>query len=135
MATLHAIGGTIDIDMRFGSQIDHSFQSLPVNVSEYSWDTTSGNAIHAFSFADDITFNAVSPLGGSVHALQVVNSYVVGGVVGDLVSMASGPVDSYWRPILADETTIFASSLANFTGAGDFVNVAPGEILTGSDDL
>ena len=135
MATLHAIGGTIDIDMRFTSQIDHASQAAPTNTSEYSWNTTSGNLIHALSFADDIAFNATSPLGGTVHALQVVNSYVVGGVVGDLVSMASGNIENYWRPILSADTTIFASNLADFVGAGDFVNVAVGENLTGSDDL
>ncbi|CAN5153415.1 hypothetical protein BH10PSE6_BH10PSE6_43200 [soil metagenome] len=135
MATLHAIGGTIDIDMRFGNLIDHAAQSVPTNASEYSWTTTSGNLIHAFSFDDDITFNAVAPLGGGVHALQVVNSYVVGGVVGSLVPMASGNVENYWRPILAADTTIFASSLADFYGAGDFVNVRPGETLGGSNDL
>src|SRR5262245_32318242 len=135
MATLNAIGGTIAIDMRFNTQINHASQAVPTNATEYSWNTTSGNLIHAFSFDDDITFNATSPLGGHVHALQAVNSYTVGGVVGNLVSMASGDVDNYWRPILAADTTIFASSLANFVGMGDFVNVAAGENLVGANDL
>src|SRR5882672_3955779 len=135
MATLNAIGGTIDIDMRFSTQINHASQAAPNSASEYSWNTTSGNLIHAFSFDDDITFNATSPLGGHVHAIQVVNSYTVGGVVGDLLSMTSGDVENYWRPILAADTTIFASSGANFLGAGDFVNVAFGEVVTGAADL
>src|SRR5882757_6100149 len=135
MATLNAIGGTIDINMRLTTQINHASQAAPNSASEYSWNTTSGNLIHAFSFDDDITFNATSPLGGGVHALQVVNSYVVGGVVGSLVSMASGDVENYWRPILAADTTIFTSSLTNFYGTGDFVDVRPGEVLTGGSDL
>jgi serralysin len=135
MATLHAIGGTIDINMQDVNTYDHVAQSVPTNASEYSWTTFSGNLIHAFSFDDDITFNATSPLGGTVHALQVVNSYVVGGLVGNLVSMTTAVPDDYWRPILAADTTIFASSLADFTGAGDFVNVATGENLTGAADV
>jgi hypothetical protein len=135
MATLHAIGGTIDIDMGFVNTINHAAQSVPTNASEYSWTTTSGILIHAFSFDDNITFNAVSPLGGTVHALQAVNSYVVGGLLGNLVSMASSNIENYWRPILAADTTIFASSTADFRGAGDFVNVAAGENLTGADDI
>jgi hypothetical protein len=135
MATLN-VNGTIDVDMMDNNTVNHAAQSAPVNSSEYSWTTTSGILIHAFSFADDITFNATSPLGGTVHALQAVNSYVVGGLVGDLLSMTTAfNNENYWRPILSDDSSIFASSFADFHGAGDFVNVAGGETFTGSDDL
>jgi Ca2+-binding RTX toxin-like protein len=136
MATLNAIGGNVDIDMTSNSLVNHAAQSVPVNSSQYSWTTTAGIQIRAFSFADDITFNATSPLGGTVHALQAVNSYVVGGLVGNLVSMTTAfNNENYWRPILSLDSTIFASSFADFQGAGDFVNVVGGETLTGSDDL
>lgn len=136
MATLNAIGKTVDIDMTSNSLVDHAAQAAPVNASEYSWTTSGGVLIHAFSFADDITFSASAALGGTVHALQAVNSYVVGGLVGDLVSMTTAfNNENYWRPILAGETTIFASSFADFWGAGDFVTVGGGASLTGADDL
>lgn len=135
MATLYA-NGSIDVDMTNNNTVNHQAQSTPVNASEYSWTTLTGNVIHAFSFADDISFSATAPLGGTVHALQVENSYVVGGLVGDLLSMTTAfNNENYWRPILVDDSTIFASSFADFNGAGDFVNVAPGETLTGADDL
>jgi hypothetical protein len=141
MATLNAIGGTVAIDMTSNGTVNHSSQSAPTNATQYSWLTTSGITIHAFSFEADITFNATSPLGGTIDALQAVNSYTIGGLLGgDLVSMASSS-ENYWRPILLAETTIFASSVAatpftnDFTGAGDFVNVNAGEILSGSADL
>jgi Ca2+-binding RTX toxin-like protein len=138
MATLHAIGGTIDVDMRSfaNNLVNHAAQSVPTNASEYSWTSTSGNLIHAFSFDDDITFNGVAPLGGTVHALQVVNSFVVGGMVGNLVSMTTAPnAETFWRPILSADTTLFASSTADFAGMGDFVNIVAGENLTGGDDV
>jgi hypothetical protein len=92
--------------------------------------------IHAFSFDDDITFDANSPLSGTVHALQAVSSYTVGGLAGDLVAMTASPnQDTYWRTILSGETTIFASSATNFLGAGDFVAIGAGETVTGADDL
>jgi Ca2+-binding RTX toxin-like protein len=116
---------------------DHAAQAGGVNspdASRYSWTTTRGNLIHAFSFADDITFNATAPLGGSVHALQAVDSYVVGGMAGDLVAMTAG-TEGYWRAILAGETTIVASGWAALRIAGDFGTVAAVEVLTGAADV
>jgi hypothetical protein len=65
----------------------------------------------------------------------VENSYVVGGLVGDLLTMTAGAFnpDNYWRDVLAGETTLFASDSATFRGTGDFVNVTG--TLTGANDL
>src|SRR5688572_27957181 len=119
MATLHAIGGTIDVNMNNANLVNHAAQAAPVGVDRYTWTTTSGNTIEVFSFQDDITFNATNPTGGIVQAIRVGGSYIVGGVLGNLVSMATTPnLENYWLPILAGHTTIFASAGASFDGTG-----------------
>lgn len=136
MATLHAIGGTIDISMNSSTQVNHAAQAAPVGPDRYTWTTTSGNTIRVFSFQDDITFNATNPTGGIVQAIRVDSSYIVGGVLGTLVSMTAAPnLENYWLPILAGQTTIFASANASFDGTGDFLQIGTGQNRTGSGDL
>lgn len=134
MATLIVTGPT-SINMSNPNLVDHAAQAAPVHGSQYSWTTTSGNLIHAYSFAGDISFDATTALSGSIQALNVVGSYWVGNMAGDLVAMTAGlNNENYWRTILAGETTILADA-ANFDGAGDFVSVGAGEVLAGADDL
>lgn len=136
MATLNAGGGTVAINMADNNTVNHAAQGAVVDSSEYTWTTTSGNTIRAYSFADDFTFSATSPLGGTVHALQAFNSYTVGGLAGSLVGMTAAPNnETYWRPILSGATTIYASATADFNGAGDYVVVNAGESLLGSADV
>jgi Ca2+-binding RTX toxin-like protein len=127
-------GKNIAMDAPF---VDHAAQAGGANspnASQYSWTTTNGNLIHAFSFADDITFDAELPLGGSIHALRVDDAYEVGGMAGDLVAMTTSS-EGYWRAILDGETTIRASGWAELRIAGDFDRVAAAEVLTGAADV
>lgn len=136
MATVHAIGATIDIDMTNQNLVNHSAQGAPSGPQRYTWTTTSGNTITVFSFQDDITFNATEPTGGIVQAIRVLGSYLVGGVLGNLVSMTAAPnFENYWLPILAGQTTVLSSTNASFNGTGDFLFLDPGETRAGAGDL
>jgi Ca2+-binding RTX toxin-like protein len=135
MATLDAGLNSTDLSMFNTNDVDHKAQTTPHDASQYSWTTSSGLTITAYSFADDIKFNATAPTAGTVHALEALGVYTVGGMLGDLVTMTKAPNDeAYWRAILDSATTIFASPNAEMRMAGDFVTVASGESKTGAAD-
>lgn len=125
------------LDMTTQSLIDHFGQATPVSPSAYSWMTsTSGRTITAYSILDDITYDAISPLGGTVNAIAAyqgsVLQYDAAGLTGSLVEIASfDNHETYWRAILAGETTAYF--VGTVIATGDFVDVQGTE--TGSADV
>jgi len=120
MATLNAVYGTVDIDMTSNSTVDHAAQATPVNSSEYQLDDDQRHPDTRLQLRRRHHLRRNLTARRLHTRLQAVNSYTVGGLVGDLVTMTA-PInnENYWRTNLAGGTTIFASSTANFRGMGD----------------
>ena len=139
MTTLTLYGAVPMTDV---NAFDHAAQVPGATSSLYRWTTAGGRTIAAYSAADDFTFTATAPLGGTVQAMTgydgAVLAYTVVGLSVPLTSLALPWAvdnrDGYWRPILAGETSIVLSG-ATGGGAGDFVYVRTGETLVGAHDV
>lgn len=143
MATFDFTNSEAFLSMNSAGTVDHASQGLH-SSSLYFWNTTNSTGqVQARSFANDIvaTDNTL-PSAGTINVVTLSYS---GDKAVDITGLSvslpalTASEESFWRAVLSGSTTFLLSPEGSNTNgrflAGDFVDIAAGEKLTGSKDI
>jgi Ca2+-binding RTX toxin-like protein len=145
MATVDFSGATISFAAFNPSNIDHNAQ-MGFSPAFYSWKTSSNFTITALSFANNITATGAGPTGGSINAVNAVDSgfnpiFAVTDISVPLTGLvtpgnAALSQEHFWETVLAGATTFIMPQLTGISADvfGDFLDVDAGQILNGAND-